>query len=345
MVRRYDMHVLKINHFVLIALVIMIVLSCSTSIHHGALQGNLEAVKASIRTGVNPDTPCPYNDLDSNIAQGDTPLMIAVKHNQLDVVQELIRSGANVNMKNTLRKETALHMANNLDIAKEIVNAKGDIHAKNHIGYTPLLEQASRGNIDIALFLIQAGANANDRSEKNLTALHWAVSSYYPATVKNSQEAREAYKKKKINLIRTLLKAGVDVNASGESGGVLEMPIHWASASEPEYIELLVKHGADINAKAFMGETPLHYAIKHEQIICLKKLIELKADIERKNSQGATPLHYAAIKGNTNAVMMLIKAGADPRAKNEDGNTPLDLALKNKRSAVADFLTILKMKQ
>ncbi len=52
---------------------------------------NLEQLKSVIRDGAN------INGTDEN---GITPLMMAVRHNRLDVVKYLVYCGANINMKN-----------------------------------------------------------------------------------------------------------------------------------------------------------------------------------------------------------------------------------------------------
>ena len=92
-----------------------------------------------------------------------------------------------------------------------------------------------------------------------------------------------------------MLKAGADVNAKTQKGlpQIPEgfTPLHFAALSNqlPAVLEVLIKAGADVNAKAALG---------------------------------ITPLHLAAANNPSPAVLeVLLKAGADPRAIGE-GKTP-----------------------
>ncbi len=59
----------------------------------------------------------------------------------------------------------------------------------------------------------------------------------------------------------------------------------------------------------------------------LKVLLKAGADVNAKGMSGMTPLHYAA-KSNPDpdALEVLLKAGADPRAIDNAGKTPHDVA-------------------
>jgi len=51
-----------------------------------------------------------------------------------------------------------------------------------------------------------------------------------------------------------------------------------------EIAELLIKHGADVNAKQENNITPLHLAAKNGQPAMLKLLIDNKADAHAKTT-------------------------------------------------------------
>src|SRR6185295_16857598 len=88
-----------------------------------------------------------------------------------------------------------------------------------------------------------------------------------------------------------------------------------------DVVRTLVDAGSDVNAQDNEGNTPLHFAVKrinhetfptedYEGIIRL--LLENKADVHRVNLAGASPLHTAvAFRADPSAVEMLIRAGAD----------------------------------
>ena len=82
-----------------------------------------------------------------------------------------------------------------------------------------------------------------------------------------------------------------------------------------EYIELLLSHGADINAytTTAIAETPLHLATRAS--LCRPQLISflvgLGADINALTNEGKTPLHLAGERGRESIFRILLGAGAD----------------------------------
>ena len=60
--------------------------------------------------------------------------------------------------------------------------------------------------------------------------------------------------------------------------------------------EILLAHGADVNAKSDSGYTPLHGAARDAAFERVKVLLEHGADVNAKNSYGSTPLDLAHVK-------------------------------------------------
>ena len=55
-------------------------------------------------------------------------------------------------------------------------------------------------------------------------------------------------------------------------------------------------------------------------------LVEHGADVNAKNDLGQTPLHLAAWQGSLKAVKWLVNHGADPMIRDKEGKTPLDVS-------------------
>lgn len=89
-----------------------------------------------------------------------------------------------------------------------------------------------------------------------------------------------------------------------------------ASTNNEIAVRLLLKVGAEINAKCSHGKTPLHGAAGHGSIDMCALLVEHGADINAKTITHATPLTYAALEHHKSLAFWLISEGADTQETN-----------------------------
>ena len=124
--------------------------------------------------------------------------------------------------------------------------------------------------------------------------------------------------------VQVMINAGANVNAKNFLG---QTPLHEAIIlGNAKVIPVLVKVGADVNAKDKNGFTPLHGAAEEGQAEVIPVLVQAGADVNEKTNDGFTPLHIAAANGKAEVIPVLVKIGADVNAKGNDGVTPLHLA-------------------
>jgi uncharacterized protein len=96
--------------------------------------------------------------------------------------------------------------------------------------------------------------------------------------------------------------------------------------------EALLEHGADpstLSRHEFVKVTPLHSAVAAEgaeDVRTVEVLLAHGAPVDASAEGGGTPLHSAAYNGNAAIVELLLAHGADPDAAKDDGTTPRDLA-------------------
>ena len=96
-----------------------------------------------------------------------------------------------------------------------------------------------------------------------------------------------------------------------------------------EIMEALLKASANANVRDSIQNTPLHevgsYLVpgvaQRAAKACLL-LLRYGADIHARNYLGMTPLHSAANTGNTELVETLLRNGADAHARTHRGETP-----------------------
>jgi ankyrin repeat protein len=76
-----------------------------------------------------------------------------------------------------------------------------------------------------------------------------------------------------------------------------------------EIVELLLMHGADIQARDLAGAGPLHWAAKEGYTEIIEVLIAHGAELNAKDKQGRTPLQYAVSEGKQEAAGLIQKRG------------------------------------
>ena len=87
-------------------------------------------------------------------------------------------------------------------------------------------------------------------------------------------------------------------------------PLHSAALSGHHFIlQLLLKHGADVQAKTNIGATPLHLACQSGYLECVESLTEAGAVITAVKRDGAAPIHMAAQYNHHKIVEFLIAKG------------------------------------
>ncbi|MFN3684143.1 MAG: ankyrin repeat domain-containing protein [Fimbriimonadaceae bacterium] len=96
-----------------------------------------------------------------------------------------------------------------------------------------------------------------------------------------------------------------------------------AGANASRCIALLGRFGAEVHAKDWALNTPLHLAAGKGAVAAL---LRLGANVAGKNAEGSTPLHEAACRPDADVLATLLGAGADARATDSAGRTPLHRA-------------------
>lgn len=90
-----------------------------------------------------------------------TPLLWASRHRDIARTQLLLKAGANTEAKMTTNNFTPLHYAarESLKLTKLLVDAGSSIDSKSKKLWTPLMGASFTGNLDIAKYLVESGAN------------------------------------------------------------------------------------------------------------------------------------------------------------------------------------------
>jgi len=125
--------------------------------------------------------------------------------------------------------------------------------------------------------------------------------------------------------ILALKEKGIDIDEKSADRGMtaLMFAINWGHV---ETVELLLQHGADVNARDKGNFTPLMTACFKGNAQVARKLLEYNPKIDAKGPEDNTALHYAAMMDLRNIVYLLLKAGANPTIENQEKKTPPEIA-------------------
>jgi len=288
---------------------------------------------------------------------GFNALHLAVRQGAKEVVEELLRAGADINLV-----------------------SEGDQSS-------PLLIAAINGHWDLAMFLLEQGADPNIASHAGATPLygvinlHWAPRAFYPQPRAHLNQNVEY-----LEIMEAMLKAGADPNArltkhlwyKSFNFDVLNVHMEgatpfWRAAygTDVRAMRLLLEHGADPTLSTIRpperrrggygggnvedqsglppvpvggpSVTPLHAAsgagygegfaanahrhVPGGWVPAARFLVEeVGLDVNARDHQGFTALHHAASRGDVELIQYLVDQGADVTAISRRGLTVADMA-------------------
>jgi len=336
---------------------------------------NVDAAKLLLSRGANVNAVEKWRE--------QTALMWAAAESQPAMVKLLVAARADVNARSKVnnweRQVTAearaiarpsggltplLYAARQgcLECTKVLVEGGADVDLGDPDNVSPLLLATINGRFDVAAYLISKGANVNKWD-------WWGQSPLYAAVDMNTlphggrPDRPSLDETTSLQLIQILLEKGANPNLQlkllppfrslGADRGVDSMLtigttplLRAAKAMDAAAIDLLLKHGANINLPNTRGMTPIVAAagvgsvdadtrgwyttedVQQRSIASIDLLLKAGGDINATEPQrGQTLLHGAAFWGWNEVVKYLVEHGAKLDAKDNRGFTPIDSAL------------------
>jgi uncharacterized protein len=242
-----------------------------------ALYADTNVVRAILAQPVELDHPGPW---------GDTALMLAADRGLPDMVEALLKAGANPRALDREGRGALTFGAGsgNAKVVKLLLAADSKADEKDNYGDTALMAAAASGNPKSVSLLLKHGADPNAQNDRRQTAL--------------------------------LSGATGDPGSGFGEMGRRHAEVPEKSIHRDKVVDLLLDAGVDINARGWDGETAL-FSLEDDAV---KELIRRGANLEIRDNYGQTALVETV---SDSIAELLINAGANVNAQDDDGNTAL----------------------
>ncbi|XP_040894346.1 ankyrin repeat domain-containing protein 27 isoform X2 [Toxotes jaculatrix] len=331
----------------------------NTPLHLACMYGHEDCVKALIYYDVQ---AC---RLDLQNDKGDTALHMAARWGYEGIIQVLLENGASTNILNK-SKDSPLQCALNSKILMLLQSSQNGrqcssssrVHSPSR---SPLASDCSSSRRSSVSSTSSLGSEAKPEAERvrhrEVEKLLRAVADGDVEMVRyllewmDEEEEDEGEIRSEALLCHPLcqcpncaptqklsvLQAGaLGVNSCNADGFT---PLHVAALhGHSPLATLLIRHGANVNARTNQSATPLHLASQNSHIQVVRFLLECNAKLNKKDHYGNTPLIQACLCGNLETVTTLLQSNALVNVANLQGNTALHEAVRGGHQALVELL-------
>jgi len=305
------------------------------------------------------ESPNAYSKVDSGVGSQWTPrqqassiqaggkgaLLEAVYQKKHRVLEQMLESGIKVDPRTEASMLRTAAQQRDGDSMALILRYGADVDGLDKDGYTPLLAATEVSFFEGAKLLLKSGA------DPNLSAGPGSESPFCLASCEN-----------RIDLVQLMLTHAGNADHIMESGSTTLVQCMNRTVS-PRLVELLLKSGADANAKNGEGTTALFQAIQANRIDLMTVLLDNGANVNLPGpkhplwpsaykpkalqlllARGADPkkapgiMELASSLKKLESVSILIQAGVSPNIRKDGVYTPLCSAIRDNSADIVTYL-------
>ncbi len=319
----------------------------SSALYLATKKNNINMMKILIDAGA---------DIDIKNHKGNTALDMAVKEKQMQSIRLLLAYGADPNISGNITPLAKALRLENIEIVQLLLESGADVNRQNAFGWSVMhlaAHQLEKGERTFYELLLKHNPNMNVQNYKKQTPFMIAVKYDTSRSIANlikqgadinaeDENANTpllyAAKHGNSDVVKLLINSGTDIDAKNREDGSTAL-IYMVKSGESEMVDFLIKKGADVDAESSSGSTALIYVSKLD-VPTKKLLIKKNKDANTLNEHKIMVLMNAAAKGDIDLVRKLVKKGADLNAIDSEGNTLLMHAAKNSSKKVVEFFII-----
>ena len=242
-----------------------------------------------------------------------TPLLLATHQGRTKALQILIDEGADIGAQDK-EDRSSIYLAvdqNHIDCLLVLLKQPfltELLELNDRSDNTPLHRACSKGHLEVAVALMTAGAQVDNKNEDEQTPLHLA-----------SRYGR-------LRLGREILER--DQFSVNDEDFESQTPLHLACIyGHIKVVAALIEAKANIRARNYYLWTPLDCAAAFGWVKCAAFLIKEGSPIDPEDKNKVTPLHLAAMNGHEAVVRLLIEKGASLSKTNLAGKNALVIAI------------------
>ncbi len=283
----------------------------------------------------------------------ETALPLAVHVNSLELVEALLKAGADANQMMapglSIFSPCLRHACanGNVKIVEALLKAGARVKNDDDDSIAPMHLASKGGHVEVMKRLIAAGAAVDVKTKNQETPLHYAALSDNSAAVellldhgaKLDTETKRGVRPIHVAVARghiqtyaLLIQRGADVTPDPYKQTLLHYAVGGCALeygrAEPrrEMVLRIIGDGLSLDARDSSGKTPLFGATSSE-IIDL--LLQFRADPNATDSDGLKPIHLISNRASPAALRRLLREKVDVNAKDNTGRTPLHYYVHN----------------
>ncbi len=311
-----------------------------------AARGNhIETVKRLIELGA---------DLSHQNDKGSTPLYWACRYGFDELVEVLIKEGhADIHQQRKLGLFSPIVLTAALgytNIVEILLRNGANVNLRVQNGYTPLHHAAENGNDDTIEVLLEHGAQINEETDFGDNALQLAAAAHEidalgvlaanGADIENINKDGKSVWHYAIDapdqeLLAVVVKWYKKLKKMPQGKLILcegKTPLHIAAMREDdEKLQCLLDLGAESDVLDEAGNTFFHLAARENSLEVVNKFID-SVSVNAQNREGDTALHMATRNGHFEMVRVLVKK-IKVDITNNDGETALHVACKSHKTS------------